>query len=113
MEDILLDLFGNNAEILHFFGRSTLEECINHICEKYENVQNFAQDRKDNLESGCSCKTINDFCNACYKISVYQDFCLYKNTSAENLTNEIRIRYDEIVRECNKRQINMNSFIHW
>ena len=111
MEAEKLELFGSYDNIFKFFDKNTIDECVDCICEKYENVHHFAQERAYNIEYGCSCETINDFCNACYKISVYQEVCRCKNTKAEDLPNEMRVIYDAIITECNKRQINMNSFM--
>ena len=113
MEDILLVIFGSNAKILQFFGKDTLEECRVLLNEKYEGWERFVNIHLYNLENGCTCESINQICNTCYKISVYQDYCWYTNTKAENLTNDMRNMYNEIVTECNRREINMNSFLHW
>ena len=116
MNIMLLNLFGSNAKIMQFFCKTTLDECLTVIDEKYGHWQNFINIHMSNLANGCTCKSINDkLCNACYKYLVEQDVYNLRNIREkypEDFTNAMQMEYDEIVRECNKRQININSFLH-
>ena len=114
MNNILINLFGSNAKIMQFFCKSTLDECLSLIDEKYGHWQNFVNIHMTNLANGCTCKTINDtLCNVCYKLSVDQDvynLSKIRTNYPEDFTNAMQVEYDTIIIECNRRQINMNSF---
>ena len=115
MNNVLLNLFGSNDNILRFFCKPTLDECLTVIDEKYGHWQNFVNIHMSNIANGCTCNTINDIpCNTCYKFLVEQDVCNLRNLRnfyPEEFTNAMQVKYDVIVRECNMRQINMNSFV--
>ena len=111
-------MFGSNEALLCFFNKQTHEECLQIINEKFINLQNFANLRKNSVFCGCTCNNIQEYinfnCNSCYKYSVEEYVITLKTIKdfyPEDFTILLQNEYNEIVKECNQRQINMNEFV--
>ena len=118
MNIILKELCGSNSNILQFFGENTHDECLQSINEKFGSFQHFVKVRSHSISYGCTCNYVHELlkfdCNPCYKYLVEQDVINLRNMRdfyPEDFTIEMRAEYDAIVKECNRREIDMNVFV--
>ena len=114
----LSKIFGGNAGLLGFFGQINHADVILVIEANFGHWQNFVNTFAHKKALGCTCHSFQDMmnsdCNACYIYLVEQDVCNLRNMRdfyPESYTKEMRDDYNAIVKECNRREINMNVFV--
>lgn len=118
MNYVLSDMFGGNEGLLHFFGQNNHADVILVIEAHFGHWQNFVNTFGQKKCLGCTCHSFQDMmnsgCNVCYKYLVEQNVVNLRNMRdfyPESYTKEMQDEYNAIVRECNRREINMNAFV--